>query len=249
MISFDEGDVFSLAKHYWWIIATYILTLFSGIIGIPAIYLLFQFDVQTIAIYYQIISFIIGAIVVLILLKPDMKMDPHPEAASWNTVILWSILGVFMAYFAQMIAVYIETMIIGVEIGSENTGMIMNISRSFPLFMIVPALVAPFLEEIVFRKIIFGTLYKKSNFIIAALASSFIFGIIHGEPEHVLIYSSMGLVFAYLYVKTKRIIVPIIVHMSMNTITIIAQYNLTPEDIERMQQQLEQLKTIIFIGG
>src|SRR5699024_2637738 len=103
------------------------------------------------------------------------------------------------------IAAMIETNLFGIEIESENTQMIMDISRQFPLFMIIPALIAPILEGVIFRKIIFGTFYKRMNFFLAALLSSFIFGVIHGEPVHLLVYASMGFVFAYLYVKTKRI--------------------------------------------
>ena len=57
----------------------------------------------------------------------------------------------------------------------------------------------------------------------------------------------MGFVFAFVYIKTKRIMVPIIVHMAMNTITVIMQYSFTPEDLENMQKQLEEM--FIFIGG
>src|SRR5699024_1090959 len=117
-----------------------------------------------------------------------------------------------------------------------------------PIFIIVPALVGPILEEIIFRKIIFGSLYKRTNFFIAAALSSLIFGIIHQEPEHILIYAAMGFVFAFIYVQTKRIMIPIIVHMSMNTIAVIGQMSLSPEDIEQMRNHLDQLQTI-FIGG
>jgi membrane protease YdiL (CAAX protease family) len=61
---------------------------------------------------------------------------------------------------------------------------------------------------------------------------------------HILVYASIGYVFAFLYVKTKRIIVPIIVHMAMNTIVVIGQLSLDPEEIEQMQQQLQ----MIFAG-
>jgi len=152
-----------------------------------------------------------------------------------------------MALIAQTIAGMIEIHILGIKTTSENTQILMDITRSIPIFMILTALIAPILEEIVFRKIIFGTLYKRTNFFIAGLISALIFGFVHGEPQHILIYASMGFVFAFLYVKTKRIIVPIIAHMAMNSLVVITQYSLTPEDIEKMQKQLEQMQ--IFIGG
>lgn len=163
-------------------------------------------------------------------------------------VIGWSILGVFMAYIAQAVAVTIETNIFNITPGSENTQDIMAVTRAIPLFAIIPAVIAPILEEIIFRKIIFGSLYKRTNFIIAALISALIFGIIHGEPQHILIYASMGFVFAFLYVKTKNIIVPILVHMTLNTISVMVQFSLSPEEIEKIQQQWNQMQ-MILIGG
>ena len=83
------------------------------------------------------------------------------------------------------------------------------------------------------------------NFFFAALLSSLIFAIVHNDPQHLLMYITMGLVFAFLYVKTKRIIVPIIVHAAMNSLVIFAQYNMDPEEIERILNELQ----FIFFGG
>src|SRR5690625_6728173 len=80
----------------------------------------------------------------------------------------------------------------------------MNIIRMATSFVFIPTIISPILEEIVFRKVIFGAIYKRTNFFIGAAASSLIFALIHGEPKHLLIYASMGFVFAFVYVKTKR---------------------------------------------
>ncbi|PAV27678.1 CPBP family intramembrane metalloprotease [Virgibacillus profundi] len=237
-----------MTKRYWWVIITYIIMQFSGIVFAPLLYLLTPLGENDAVIYWSIFSFLLGLIIVLIIMKPDMKTPSHRNAASTGSIVLWSILGVFMAYFSQGIAALIEIELLGIEAGSENTQLIMNVTRATPLFMIIPMFIAPILEEIIFRKIIFGSFYKKMNFFFAALLSAVVFGIIHGEPQHILIYASMGFVFAFLYVKTKRIIVPIIVHMAMNSIVVLVQYNFTPEDIEKMQQQLQEMQ-MILIGG
>jgi uncharacterized protein len=214
----------------------------------PILFQIFPNHKAEALIYYSIFSFIVGLVIVLIIMKPDMKMEQTRSSWFTSDIVIWSILGVFMAYFAQAIASILETEVFGIEIGSENTEGIMNITRTIPLFAIIPAIVAPILEEVIFRKIIFGSLYKRTNFFIAALLSALIFGIIHGEPEHILIYASMGFVFAFLYVKTKKIIVPIIVHMTLNSISVIVQFFLTPEKIEKIQEQLNQVQ-MILIGG
>lgn len=233
-----------MTKRYWYVILTYFVMQFSGLIFAPIMYTALPISKAQATIYWTIFSFVAGLVVILSIMKPYMKMASTRDAAKPGGIVLWAIAGVFMAYIAQYIAVIIETLL-GISQGSENTQTIIDITRAAPLFMIIPALVAPIVEEIIFRKIIFGTLYKKVNFFIAAIISALIFGIIHGEPAHILIYSSMGFVFAYLYVKTKRIIVPIIVHMTLNSISVIVQLSLSPEEL---QKQLEQVQ-MILIGG
>jgi uncharacterized protein len=237
-----------LPKRYWWVILTYIITQLSGVVFLPILYYFFPNYRLEALIYYSIFSFTIGLVIVLLLMKPDMEKAQTRRSWLTGDIVMWSILGVFMAYFAQAIATMIESKIFGIEIGSENTQDIMTITRTIPLFAIIPAVIAPILEELIFRKIIFGSLYKRTNFFLAALLSAFIFGIIHGEPEHILIYASMGFVFAFLYVKTESILVPIIVHMTLNSISVIVQFSLTPEDIEKIQQQWSQVQ-MILIGG
>ncbi|RDW18830.1 CPBP family intramembrane glutamic endopeptidase [Oceanobacillus chungangensis] len=234
-----------MTKRYWYVILAYIIMQYSVFLGAPLFYAILPVSGDEASIYWTVFSFILGLVIVLFLMKPDMQMRTERDASSAVMVITWSILGLFMAYFAQAFSVMLEIAIFGITPGSANTAQIMDISRAFPLFVIVPALIGPILEEIIFRKIIFGSFYKKMNFFFAALLSALIFGFIHQEPEHILIYASMGFVFAYLYVITKRIITPIIVHMAMNSLTIFAQYSLTPEQI---QQQLDKLQLII-IGG
>lgn len=236
-----------MTKRYWWVLITYIITQFSVIAIAPILYIITPLDRFESSIYGNILGFILGLIAVLIILKPEMKANQVRDASTITETIMWSILGVFMALFAQTIAGMIEVHILGIKTTSQNTQVLMDITRAVPLFIILTALIAPILEEIVFRKIIFGTIYKRTNFFIAGLISALIFGFVHGEPKHLLVYASMGFVFAYLYVKTKRIIVPIIAHAAMNSLVVITQFSLTPEDIEQMQRELEQMQ--IFIGG
>lgn len=234
-------------KRYWWILITYIVAQFSTFVIAPILFSVFSLEKFEAGIYGNIIGFIGGLIVILIILKPEMKVRDIPGAATTKQTIIWSIAGVFMAFIAQIVAANIEIYVFGIKTTSENTQILMDITRSIPLFMIITAIIAPILEEIVFRKIIFGVLYERTNFFIAGIVSALIFGFVHGEPIHILLYASMGFVFAFLYVKTKRIIVPIIAHAAMNSIVVLTQYSLTPEDIENLQKQLEQM--YIFIGG
>lgn len=233
-----------LSKQYWLIIITYVLMHLSGFIAVPFVVIKLQKDPYIALAYWNIIAFSIALMIILSILKTK-KEEKLENRATVNQVIVWSFIGIFMAFGAQALSVLIEMNVLGIKPGSENTAQIMDIAKMAPAFVLIPAILAPILEEIVFRKVIFGSLYKRMNFFFAAIISSLIFGVIHLDLTHLLIYTSMGFVFAFLYVKTKRIIVPIIVHMGMNSITVFAQWFADPEMLEQIQQEL----SFIFFGG
>ncbi|MBZ6022325.1 CPBP family intramembrane glutamic endopeptidase [Bacillus cereus] len=246
-----------MKKQYWWIIVTYILMQLSGVVGLPLLLKTGLYDNrgftieekgQIITGHWAIISFFVALCIVLWLLRTDIR-NRHLDAmrSSVPATIGWIFIGFFLAFFSQIVAGMIEMQLLGIKQGSENTMKLMEIARTTPWFLIVVSIIGPILEEIVFRKILFGTLYKKFNFFIAAIISSLVFAAIHFDFTHLLVYTAMGLVFAFLYVKTKRIIVPIAAHVAMNTLVAIGQIFMSNEQIQEMIKEAEKMQG--FIGG
>lgn len=77
------------------------------------------------------------------------------------------------------------------------------------------------LEEIIFRKIIFGILYEKMNFFFVGLISLVIFGIVYVDLKYLFLYIVMGFIFVFLYVRIKWIWVLIFVYVMMNIFVVI----------------------------
>lgn len=219
----------------------------SSIFALPLVYFT-TISPYTIQSYWSVTAFILGLVIVLLLMKKDIQTGSDPNAIDGGLTVTWIIAGTIMAFISQNIAGWIEIDLLGIEQGSENTEMIMDISKANPIFVIIPMLIAPILEEILFRKIIFGSLYQRMNFFFAALLSALAFGIIHMEPEHILIYAAMGFVLAFIYIKTKRIIAPILIHMVFNSIAILVPLLIPKEKLEEMTQQVINMY-LIFIGG
>lgn len=242
-----------MKREYWFILIAYIAMQLSSFIGVPVTSLVLEmmgFEINHsqgfAGVTWLVISFTITLVIILLLLRNEMvNANEVRNGASLGRSILWAITGVFLALFAQAFAANIERLI-GIEAGSDNTQQILRIIESFPIMIVVSSVIGPILEEIVFRKIIFGAFYKRFNFFISALLSSVIFSFAHMEPEHTLLYSAMGFTFAYLYVKTNRILVPIVAHVSMNTFVVLVQ-SVYREDIEKLIKQAEQMQS--FIGG
>ncbi|WP_349409270.1 CPBP family intramembrane glutamic endopeptidase [Pseudalkalibacillus sp. SCS-8] len=233
-------------KRYGWILITYIATLLSGVIGGP---LLIALDVPRDKIpgLWNVISFSIGLIIILWILLPEFRNPAHrEERANFSRTLGWSIIGIPLVFIAQIIAATIEMQYLGVEPGSKNTKMIVELTLSVPLLILVVSVIGPILEEIIFRKIIFGTLYKRTNFVIAALISSVIFAIVHRDFSHILVYTAIGFTLSFLYVKTKRLIVPIIAHVAVNSTVMLVQV-VFRDEIQELEKQLKSIELII--GG
>lgn len=209
------------------------LVLFSGI------------DEYVALIYTNIIVFFIGLIIIYVLLKEELLSEQRENPLTIGRIILWSVAGVILAYIGQMFAVMIELNVLNVKLGSDNTDLIVKLSEMNILFLLLPALIGPIIEELVFRKALFGSLAKKINLHVAAVISALIFSLIHFDLEHTLIYFVMGLIFTFLYVQTKRIIIPILAHMGMNSLAVISQLLIGPEEIERLREQI----AFILLGG
>ena len=239
-----------MKKEYWFVIITYIAMQLSSIIGVPLFMLIGsaiglnedELRVDAYA-YWIVFSFLAALVLILFLLRKDIKAKPEPGSqAPISTSVLWAIGGVFLALFSQSLAGSIEQMY-GVNAESENTQSLVSLIYEVPLVIFVTSVIGPIMEEIVFRKIIFGSLYKRYNFFISALISSVIFGLAHGENEHLLLYAAMGFTFAFLYAKTGRILVSITAHVAMNSLVIIMQV-LYRENVENIKETAQA-----FIGG
>ena len=146
------------------------------------------------------------------------------EKASIGVAVGWGIIGFFLVLFGQSIGAYIEASI-GIEMGSENTEAIMNVTKVAPIMILATVLFGPILEELVFRRVLFGSLIQKYNFWISSIVSAIFFAAIHLDFTHILLYTICGMVFSFLYYKTKSILTPIIAHIGLNGFVTFIQMN------------------------
>lgn len=186
-------------------------------------------------------SFLIATIFIVWLTYKDFfSKNTRTDAMSGDQAFLWTLGGIFLAYAAQICSGLIITYLLGVEMNSENTTMLLDVARLTPIFIPVICLFAPILEEIIFRGILFKAVAEKTNFFVGVLFSSIVFAFIHNDFAYFISYFMMGLVFAFLYHKTNRLIVPIIVHAVMNSLVVI-MYLTFGEIIDDLQKQIQMI--------
>ena len=131
-----KGELF-LRKEYWYVIITYLAMQFSGFIGLP----LFMFIGKTLGVpsgelrlttfaYWSIFSFLLALLLTLFFMRHDMKESALTrDKASISLSTFWAICGVFLALFAQSIAITIEQWI-GIQTQSANTQEILSVIDS-----------------------------------------------------------------------------------------------------------------------
>lgn len=152
------------------------------------------------------------------------------EKSSTGEAFGWGIIGFFLVLLGQSLGAYIEQKI-GIDMGSENTEAIMNVTKVAPIMMLATVIFGPVLEELVFRRVIFGSLIQNYNFWISSIISAIFFAAIHMDFTHIILYTICGMVFAFLYYKTKRLLTSIIAHVLLNGFVTFAQMN-----IDKLQQ-------------
>ena len=108
---------------------------------------------------------------------------------------------------------------------ASNEEAVQEALASAPIYIAFSSCIfAPFAEEIIFRKSLRKVFRSDILFIIA---SGIIFGLVHnlssfssGQILYIIPYGTFGAVFAYMYVKTNSIFVPMTFHFIHNTILV-----------------------------
>ena len=132
-------------------------------------------------------------------------------------------IGVIVMAFTNLILQFVLNL--GIANNEEGVN---NLLKTLPIMMSLNAcLIGPIQEELVFRKA-FRDVFK--NTMLYIFMSGFVFGLLHVieftnplELLYIIPYSSLGCAFAYIYIKTDNIWLPIIIHILHNSIQVFIQ--------------------------
>ncbi len=202
--------------------------------------------------YTQVILMIAAALIILWMnykVKNKTQLELQKKVQK-RFVVPWALLGLVAVLIYQVIASLINQFVFKIDQPSPNTTGIMNITQEAPIFIVLVAIAGPLLEEFVFRKVIFGEIFNilKGNkiirFIIAGTVSSALFASAHNDPDFIIIYFGMGFILAGFYVFTKRIAVPVLIHIFMNSFVVAIQIFFA-DDIKKMQESVSFIYHLI----
>lgn len=94
-------------------------------------------------------------------------------------------------------------------------------STNAVMYVLLSVIVAPFVEELLMRGILFTNISSDFNVIVGSVVSSLIFAALHGTMIHLITAFVCGMMFAYVYMATRSLLYSICVHATYNALSIV----------------------------
>lgn len=203
----------------------FLLFYYSAYLQLIPIYL-FKLDPHNISSSLNVLLSCFSNIILVMILwfiyRKELKAEwkTFKDKAAWNTDIM---VRYWMTGLAVMI---ISNIIISYFLNAgqaKNEQAVQSMINALPWAMLIDAgILAPFIEEIVFRKCFRDVFQNKWVF---AIASALVFGGMHvvsasSAVEYLFIipYGCLGFVFALMYNKTNTVFTSVFAHMLHNSI-------------------------------
>lgn len=179
---------------------------------------------QNMLIFINFVIDVLFMIILFLVYYKDIINDIRDFKENYKSYLKFS----FKWWIFAFLFMYISNIIIFIIVKSNasNEEIIHSMVNKYPLYMLFQvSIMAPFVEEMLFRKSIRDIVSNKYLYIII---SALIFGGLHVltsesylEMLYIIPYGVFGGVFAYIYCKTKNIFSTITVHHVHNTIIIL----------------------------
>ncbi|MGM0213456.1 lysostaphin resistance A-like protein [Enterococcus sp. AZ109] len=198
-------------------IFTYGLVLFSPILFAPFV----GSDKQQL-IQITTYSYIVGALLLIFYWRKSQPLSLEKSSRRFPIAVMYGIAGIFLSMMLQMVLLQIEIRLTNQPIMSQNTQDIIQLIRENSVFVIATTIAGPIMEEMIFRRAIFGELSERFGFLFPAIISSFLFALAH-QDGHYLLYGGLGLFFCWLFARTGKIWTSMITHVGMNLLVVLTQ--------------------------
>lgn len=212
-----------------------ILAVFLFVLSQLIVFYLFKFSgvdtTQYEGVYTTVYALIIAVVFMIYILVRSYKRDPlvrFQRTDGFNClialVIAFGLLGMVTLYTigVQQISEYIEPVAEDMERYNDSLDRFSDVDKAvvpywdIVLDFISTGIMIPFLEELVFRGVIYGELRTRFNIVVSIAVSSIIFGCLHGITVHVGYALVCGAVLALVYEYSRSIWVSFTVHMFFN---------------------------------
>ena len=178
--------------------------------------------------FIELIMFVVVLLFYKKYLKKDLVLFKLNKKDYIKKIISYFLIFLIVKYGVALFSSLLLVMLGSDLVTSENQESVVTLAKTLPFMMMIStSLLAPFVEEGIFRLGIKKVINNKYLFI---LVSGLIFGFMHIFPTELplyvaliesLNYVTMGLLLAYIYNETDNIYVVVIIHALNNLLSML----------------------------
>lgn len=208
-----------------------VITQFVGIIGVQLLAKTGWYDIQgnqqqaiqQLLVHWEIIGFLLMLIIIFLIYSKELINDPKLSIKLSRNSFIWIFVGGIFVFLAQIAGSVLDKSVFQLTTQSANTSSTVATAVISPVALVSIVLLAPLVEEFVFRYAAINILAQKFKQTWSILISSLFFSIMHFDFQFIFGYFLIGVILAVVYMRTNRLLVSFIVHASMNLIVVILQ--------------------------
>ena len=201
----------------WWSIALFLVIMPALLV--PGVWLLRDGGMLP-----MLALFFVSGLISLALAVAPLGRQALPalglRPAGWRPIVLGSVIALVISIAVSQLGIEPEGMKQAMEIAREPA--------MFAASLFVMAVLAPMVEEAVFRGLLYGWVAGRWGATIAWFVSSVLFAAAHVEPAHVLLVLPLGLWFGWLRQRTDSLWPSLAAHIVNNGVAVAAAGFLAP---------------------
>lgn len=173
-------------------------------------------DINLTSIIASVCNYILPLPIFLYLMNKLEKQEINSNKLTIKKFIVYIAIALTLMWIGNLIGLTI-TEILGNLIQSEIANPIVETIDSSSIYtnLLLMVIMAPIFEEIIFRKLLIDRTIKYGKGV-SILLSALIFGLFHGNLNQFFYAFIIGGFFAYVYIKTGKIIYTILLHLTVN---------------------------------
>ncbi|MFA4930746.1 MAG: type II CAAX endopeptidase family protein [Patescibacteria group bacterium] len=218
-----------LASFFVGLLLSLMLYFFKAIFRIESISasLHIPYDILSILVEYLVAAFVVLIIYLVIFRRYKLNWTTFGFRPLSIKKTLSYIIISFVLTFAIWIAVapFIIVFFPTIDLGESQEifdPQMHVVAQGLLIFYAI--IIGPFIEEIVFRGVLFPAFAQKTNIILGLMLSTLIWSLLHFQLNVIIFTFIFGIILGYMYYKTKSLWPSYITHVLKNLMAVIAIY-------------------------
>lgn len=175
--------------------------------------------------FFCAVAIIAGLVLFFALQKKKVSRALYLGKPSVSTVALCFIMGISLNFSTTFIMSFLpKSLLESYSEASSGLG-----EGSLVWYILAAVIMAPVLEELIFRAMMVSRLSTATGNMLAILLSSAVFGAVHGHIVWSTYAFLLGLLLGVIFVRSRSVVAGIATHLGFNLVSLIARVETVPE--------------------